>query len=165
MTGHPSAAGTSPTVHVGTGSVVCATAPTLLLTVLGSCVSVCLWDCVLRHGGMNHFLLPHGRGEAPTPRWGDVAVPRLVDDLRALGSRSADLRAKLFGGAAVLNGVSERESVGEQNVRIALSVLRDLGIPVVARSTGGQQGMSIRFDTWSGGVLARRLASTLSAAA
>ena len=29
-------------------------------TVLGSCVATCLWDPVLRIGGMNHFMLPGG---------------------------------------------------------------------------------------------------------
>jgi len=146
-------------VHVATGGVCCPAEPTLLLTVLGSCVSVCLWDCVLHQGGMNHFVLPHAHGEAATARWGDVAVPQLVAGLRALGSRLPDLRAKLFGGAAVLNGSSDRESIGGQNVRVALSLLHQFGIPVMARRTGGQRGMTIRFDTGSGGVLVRHLAA------
>src|SRR5438309_537789 len=34
----------------------------LIVTVLGSCVSACLWDPVLRIGGMNHFMLPGASG-------------------------------------------------------------------------------------------------------
>ena len=37
-------------------------AETSLSTVLGSCISVCLFDTVGAIGGMNHFLLPAGRG-------------------------------------------------------------------------------------------------------
>ena len=38
-------------------------ADAMLSTVLGSCISVCLTDGDARIGGMNHFLLPQGRGD------------------------------------------------------------------------------------------------------
>ena len=37
-----------------------------IITVLGSCVSACLWDPQLNIGGMNHFMLP-GDNPAATP--------------------------------------------------------------------------------------------------
>jgi len=43
------------TIYIGT--VFAAREPTVIETLLGSCVAVCLWDPETRVGGMNHFLL------------------------------------------------------------------------------------------------------------
>jgi len=40
------------------GDVAASRLPIVLGTLLGSCVAVCLYDPVLRAGGMNHILLP-----------------------------------------------------------------------------------------------------------
>ena len=39
----------------------------MIVTVLGSCVSACLWDPRLRIGGMNHFMAPRSRRRAASP--------------------------------------------------------------------------------------------------
>ena len=39
----------------------------LLVTVLGSCVAACIRDCQSGIGGMNHFMLPEGGGDAGSP--------------------------------------------------------------------------------------------------
>src|SRR6478609_9217290 len=39
-----------------------------IATVLGSCVSTCLWDSAARIGGMNHFMLP-GDALSSTSPW------------------------------------------------------------------------------------------------
>ena len=39
-----------------------------ITTVLGSCVSTCLWDPAERIGGMNHFMLP-GDTASPDSPW------------------------------------------------------------------------------------------------
>jgi chemotaxis protein CheD len=60
-------------------------------TVLGSCVAVCLWDPVARVGGMNHFLLPHGKG----PRYGNEAMTHLVEEMTTRGAFVARMVAKV----------------------------------------------------------------------
>jgi chemotaxis protein CheD len=139
------------------GEVFVSTEPKILMTVLGSCVAVCLWDRVRRVGGMNHFVLPRDpRGENNT-RYGDVAIEELESGLLWLGCKAADLQAKVFGGAAVL-AVRGGEAVGTSNVRLALTWLDRHRIPVVARRTGGTLGQQIRFNTATGEVLFRYLA-------
>jgi chemotaxis protein CheD len=130
--------------------------PKTLMTVLGSCVAVCLWDKLRCVGGMNHFVLPcDPRGER-NARYGDVAVGELVAGLVHLGCRIIDLQAKVFGGAAVLP-FGGGESVGSSNVRLALRRLRYHRIPVIAQRTGGTLGQQIRFDTRTGEVFFRYL--------
>jgi len=148
-----------PQVRVVAGEVACGAAPLVFTTILGSCVAVCLWDAVRRQGGLNHFVLPHDRGGWATARCGTRAMTELLHGLAALGSPPTALQAKLFGGADVLAGGSPATSVGAANVRFALGFLREHGIPVTARRTGGHSGVTIRFDIGNGEVLVRRLAN------
>lgn len=140
------------------GDLYCSASPAVVTTVLGSCVSVCLWDSGRRVGGINHFILPCSREGDRTPRYGDVAVDRLVDAMANHGSRSGDLVAKAFGGANVLPFSPVRDTVGEQNVQLAIERLRHHAIPIAARRTGGEVGLLVRFHTDSGIAYVRPIA-------
>ena len=71
----------------------------LVHTILGSCVAVCLYDKVLNIGGINHYMLPLWNGEGlSTPKYGNVAIDKLIDKMLANGSRKEHLVAKIFGG-------------------------------------------------------------------
>lgn len=129
--------------------------PRVLVTILGSCVSVCLWDQQRGIGGMNHFVLPTDQGRDGSARYGDVAINELQAGLLRLGSPLAGLQAKLFGGAAVLPYAGY--SVGLQNVTFALKRLSRDGIPVIAQRTGGALGQQIKFNTRTGDVFVRYL--------
>jgi chemotaxis protein CheD len=147
-------------VFLSPGTLYCAPTSTVVTTILGSCVAVCLWDSHLRLGGMNHYLQPRRANDAHSPRFGDVAIDQLLEGMIRLGCRLASLRAKIFGGAAVLPFGASAETVGDQNVRMALARLRDHAIPLLARRTGGRTGMLIKLYTETGEVLGRRLADT-----
>ena len=132
-----------------------ATQPTVLATILGSCVAVCLWDRQRRIGGMNHFVLPVARHAEDGARYGDIAIDELQAGLAQLGSRLCDVQAKVFGGAAVLPHAGR--SIGTLNVKFAISRLSRQGIPIIAQRTGGTLGQQIRFNTGTGEVLFRHL--------
>jgi chemotaxis protein CheD len=147
-------------VFLRPGTLHCATAPSRVTTILGSCVAVCLWDSRLRLAGINHYLLPHRHGAAdPSLRFGDTAIEALLRKMQRLGCQRASLQAKLFGGAAVLPSASGGDPVGDQNVRVALEMLCRHGIPVTTRLTGGRSGMLIRLFTETGDVMVRRVAA------
>lgn len=150
-------------VFLPPGTVCCRDQPTVLVTILGSCVAVCLWDRIRRVGGMNHFLLPRCGSAPRSARYGDVAFIRLLARMEQLGCRAADLRAKVFGGAAVLPIGAHRDTVGTQNVTLALEILRLHGIPVIARRTGGKRGLYLRLHTGTGRVMVRELADAANA--
>ena len=68
-------------------------------TVLGSCVALCLWDSVAKIGGMNHYMLPFWNGEGlATPKYGNIAIEKLLSRMLRLGCRKENLVAKIFGG-------------------------------------------------------------------
>jgi chemotaxis protein CheD len=136
------------------GDVRCSATPAILTTVLGSCVAVCLWDKVRGVGGMNHFVLPGDRMGEKSTRYGDVAIDELQAGLLRLGCRMADLQAKVFGGAAVLP-FAGGETVGSNNVRLALDRLSRDRIRIVAQRTGGILGQQVRFHTRTGDAFVR----------
>ncbi len=73
------------------GEVVLSATPTVLSTILGSCVAVCLFSRG-GAGGMNHYLLPRWTSGEATARFGNVAVRRLIEGLVGLGCPPSDLR-------------------------------------------------------------------------
>lgn len=151
-----------PSVFISQGELYCTATPTVISTVLGSCISVCLWDSKRAIGGMNHFVLPYAKGRGRSLRYGDVAVEALVQKMLALGSAPRDIEAKLFGGASAMPS-QQSQAVGDGNLAVAIEVLERSGIALAARSTGGSSGCVIHFHTASGEVLVRRLGTLTQA--
>jgi chemotaxis protein CheD len=146
-------------VYLHPGQMFVSATPAEVTTILGSCVAVCVWDRLLRVGGANHYLLPHGVGSGPSSsRFGNVALRRLIDEVLALGCRRSDLEAKVFGGACVLEALRGKgRHLGRKNVEAAFAVLRQEGIPVVAEDTGGGRGRRVVFHTDDGAAWVKRL--------
>ena len=127
-------------------------------TVLGSCVSVCLWDPAARVGGINHYLLPRWNGDGlRTPKYGNIAIPMLVEKLLEAGCSRASLKAKVFGGGSVLENSSGLLNVGERNIHFAESALDEARIPVIGKDVGGTSGRKLLFVTGTGDVFVRKL--------
>jgi chemotaxis protein CheD len=143
-------------VYLHPGQLFVSQDPHAVTTILGSCVSVCLWDSVRRVGGANHYLLPQSVGDGlASARFGSVAIFSLIERIEALGSRKQDLKAKVFGGACVIEAFAEKSHLGSQNADLGLRILRQEGIPVMAEDVGGRRGRKVIFHTDSGLVLVR----------
>ena len=139
------------------GTIYVAPQPSLVTTVLGSCIAVCLWDSVWKFGGMNHFVLPYAPKGQRSTRYGDIAIEGLINGMRDLGSKTRDLRAKMFGGASVLPFSDAEKTVGARNIQAAIERLKTSRIQVIARSVGGTSGLWVRLNTASGEVSVRKL--------
>ena len=146
-------------VYLHPGQMVTSSTPCSISTILGSCVAVCIWDEEAGVGGMNHFLLPHYAGQgASSARFGNVATALLLERLEQKGARRSGMRAKIFGGATVveaLRGVGA--SLGGSNVELARRLLLDAGIKVVAEDVLGASGRKLIFRTDDGSALVRLL--------
>jgi chemotaxis protein CheD len=134
-------------VFLQPGQLLVSVEPTSISTILGSCVSVCLWDRVRRIGGMNHYVLPRGPRLDQSDRFGENALPHLLQRLIDSGARLRGLEAKVFGGARVLTLPGLTRDLGHENVEHALEFLAAQSIPVVARNTGGARGRRLTFQT------------------
>jgi chemotaxis protein CheD len=120
----------------------------LFCTVLGSCIAACIYDPVAGIGGMNHYLLPHTRRpDGRNARYGDEAMPRLLEQLCRAGAVRHRLRAKLYGGARTLSCDAD---IGEMNITLALEFLSEHDIPVVDTDLGGRTARVIKFHPATG---------------
>ncbi len=104
-------------------------------------MAACIRNPWTGFGGLNHFMLPEGSaadgitGETAN-RFGNFAMPALVNAVLASGCERADLEVKLFGG-----GHDRLDSnVGRQNSEFALRFFREAGIPVSSVDIGGATG-------------------------
>ena len=135
-----------------------------ITTVLGSCVSTCLWDPAERIGGMNHFMLP-GDTAAPGSLWaasarfGVYAMEVLINDMIRMGADRRRVVAKVFGGAQLLAGF-DRLDVGAKNSEFVLEFLRTEGIRVLAQDLLDVCPRKVHFFIDTGKVQVKRLALT-----
>jgi chemotaxis protein CheD len=146
-------------LYLHPGRLLVSAEPATIVTILGSCVSVVLHDPATAIGGLNHFVLPHwARGGAASPRFGNVAMRMLLDEMVQRGAEPSRLEAKVFGGASVLEAYrASAWQLGQDNVRVALRHLADAGVPVTASDVGGVRARRLVFDTQRGDVWLRRL--------
>lgn len=120
----------------------------VLSTVLGSCVSACLFDPVAQIGGMNHFLLPGDDGtQTADMKYGAMAMELLINALLKSGARRGQIKAKLFGGARVNSSFGD---IGKRNVEFARAYMRREGFAIVAESLGGDQARRLHFRPATG---------------
>lgn len=128
--------------------------PIFIQTILGSCVAVCLFDMRNKIGGMNHYMVPlwNGVGLA-SPKFGNIAIELLIENMISHGSKKKDLIAKVFGGANQYNHQNDIINVGERNIQIMRTMLEEQRIHIVSESVGGTTGRKIMFETNTGQVM------------
>lgn len=137
--------GQSTFIHVG--QIHLDVAPAAISTILGSCVSVCLYDRRLGIGGMNHYLLPFWNGNSlQSPKFGNIAIPKLIESMIDVGANIKTMEAKIFGGASMNVSASSNMMIGEKNVLVAREILKEYKIPIVAEDVGGEKGRKIQFN-------------------
>ncbi len=143
-------------IHIG--GVFAASEPTVVATVLGSCIAVCLRDPKTMTGGMNHFMLPNAaEGEAASARYGLHAMELLINECMRAGADRRRLEAKVFGGGHVLKIQDSENSVPRRNIRFALEFLDTERIPIISQDMGGLVTRKVLFFTDSGRALLQKM--------
>lgn len=150
-------------IHLNIGDYWASKEPSVLHTVVGSCIAVCLMDQKEKIGGMNHILLP-GKADLKhmdhCARYGVNAMELLIRKILSLGGRPSQLSAKVFGGGNVLPSLFAVNRVGRENTAFVLSYLDHEGIPIQCRDVGGDYTRKIYFHTDTGDVFLKRIPTT-----
>jgi len=154
-------------VYLHPGESYLARRPSIIRTILGSCVGVSFWSARLGVGALSHSQLPRcptntsgGLSVAVGRRYVDFAIRDLARQFDNLGALRTEVQVKVFGGADVLpisGPAAMKATVGKMNCEVALEVLQAEGFRVAASSLGGTSGLNLRFDTRTGDVMVRRL--------
>lgn len=136
----------------------------VISTVLGSCVSVCLFDPISKIGGMNHFMLPEDvvldesiRIYHRNTKYGIHAMDMLINSVLKKGASRKNLQAKIFGGASY---AGNQGKVGQNNIRFAEKYLFLEEIEVTGRDIAGEEARKLFFFPQSGKVLLKRIFKT-----
>lgn len=118
----------------------------VLTTVLGSCISACLYDPIAKVGGLNHFLLAEpGSGETDVrslQRYGVYAMEVLINAMLSMGAARHRLKARIFGGATMRQGFRD---IGGTNIEFARNFLRNERIALVGEDVGGSSARRVEF--------------------
>lgn len=129
----------------------------MITTVLGSCVSACVYDPYKHIGGMNHFMLPEkGSGAVmdESARYGLFAMESLINELLKSGCRKSDLKVKLFGGGQIIANMSD---VGRKNILFAKNFLYAEGIPLESSDLGLIFPRKVNFYPQTGKAMVKKL--------
>jgi chemotaxis protein CheD len=103
-------------------------------------------------------MLPHWNGEGiASMKYGNIAIPAIIEKMIEFGSVKKNLQAKIFGGGAVFGNPNSAMNIGESNINIAQSVLAQEQIRIICEDVGGTRGRKIVYDLFMGTVLVRKL--------
>ena len=148
-------------IRVGMTKMHIGTPPEVLITTVGSCVALCLYDRRKKIGGMAHVVLPDSeRFKKPSSpyKYADTAVPSLRSALVSRGVSSKDLVAKIAGGANMFPKLNRSVlNIGSENVDAIQKKIRQLDIRLIAKDVGGTKGRKIQFELSTGNVVVQKL--------
>jgi chemotaxis protein CheD len=121
---------------------------------LGSCIAVFLYDPHLKMGGVLHALLPKAPDEHQIPeKYADTGIRKLLHEMTSRGANAGRIVAKLVGGAQMFPNLNlKMTDIGTMNVDAARTVLKKLGIRIVAQEVQGNNGRSAYFSMEDGSV-------------
>jgi chemotaxis protein CheD len=146
-------------VVVGLGELEVSNDTSLVLTCLGlgSCVCVIGYDPIAKVGGMAHVVLPDsdGRASSPSPKYADMAVPMLIEQMQKSGAQRIRMVIKLTGGAELCKapGLGSAFKTGEKNQEAVKAALSREGMAVGAEELGGDKGRTVRMCVDTGRVV------------
>jgi chemotaxis protein CheD len=133
----------------------------MLVTILGSCISVCLYDPVTKMGGMNHILLPGDKNDIVSKtdpgystRFGVNAMEELINGLLKLGGKKDRFEAKIFGGGAV---IKTSNAIGDKNIKFVKEFLATEKITLKGEDVGGDMARRLHFFPDTGKAMIRKL--------
>ena len=128
--------------------------PVELLTSVGSCIAICVYDPMHKCGGLAHIMLPHSADVSHEPlpyKYADTAVPALATAIKKVNGKSSPLCAKIAGGANMFaNLTAENLDIGGKNIKAVKEVLSSCKIRLRGEDVGGLHGRRIAFNVASG---------------
>jgi chemotaxis protein CheD len=146
-------------VFLKPGELYVADCPTIVTTLLGSCLSVTMFSPQHRIGAICHAVLPCEQGVCWDTRYVDSSIILMLRHFTHLSIKRSHLQVKLFGGADIGSRGKGGSllSVGSQNVTAALRVIKEQNLILAASDLGGARGRKIVFYAHTGEVYLQRV--------
>jgi len=122
-------------------------------TPLGSCVAVIAYDKTSKTGGIAHIMLP---GKSPTKdkaeenKYAENAIENLLDALKSLGSKKANIEICLVGGANVLR--KENDTTADNLILSIFEIMERKKLSIKTTSLGGFERRTAKLTLHTGSV-------------
>jgi len=143
---------------VGIGEFRVAKGSAVLKTIgLGSCLGLALYDPLEKIGGLAHVMLPKSHnGTIRSAKYADHAVEMMLEAMERMGSKRRNVVAKIAGGAQIFRHMTmDFLKIGERNVEIVKSLLKEHNIRILSEDIGGTLGRSVYFFVNNGKMLVK----------
>jgi len=140
-------------IHLEPSDFYWGKSPEKIHTVLGSCISVTVWNPVRKSGGMCHYMLTRNvlrKDGPPDPRYCEDSMDLIFKFVKEENLNPSRYQVKIFGGAAMFADGASR--IGDANIRCAEEHLTSHGFIIAARHVGGDSSRHIVFELETGDV-------------
>lgn len=148
-----------PTHYISIGGLYTTNKPMIIQTLLGSCVSVILYDNITKNAAMNHIVLPGSFSENDSaemfeernPKYGIFSIEKLLYEMKKMGSKKHDIIAKLYG-ASYMGRKNKILNIQELNVDFVKTFLKMVKIKIVEEHIYNNEALKVFFNTSNGEV-------------
>ena len=151
------------------GEIYISDKPVAVSTVLGSCVSITMFNRQQKLGAICHGLLSkctHTKKRGchkickDLHKYVDCAFSYMKQKFLSHSMNQDEIEVKLFGGAEILLPHDHKKgiiTVGEKNIKVAKQLIKAEGFKIIASATGGTAGRKLFFLPHTGEVYLKQL--------
>lgn len=161
-------------IHLNIGEVYITQMPRVIWTILGSCISVVFYNQRLQTGGICHAQLPEKRrqyescmktcpvkcsgrsSDSERFKFVTCSVHYMLEQFHSYGIQDREIEVKLFGGANVFQTKDTTNTVGSQNIEMAMQFIQQYHLNLVSKHIGGKSGITIYFHSHTGKVFLKK---------
>lgn len=133
-------------------------APTIISTLLGSCVAATLWHPREKIGGMCHVILPESPQGKCEMRYGNCAIDEFAKQAAKFKTNAADYEVRIYGGSDMFPDMvkSEGMKIGDRNIEKVKELLKHYKFKIKGIDTGGTNSRKVKLDLSNGSVEIRK---------
>ena len=130
---------------------------TLITYALGSCIGICLYDPVIKLGGLLHIMLPLNMetGRKNPLKYADTGMAEMIRQMEAMGANRARIVAKIAGGAKMFEVTGTLGNIGQRNIDSVRIQMKKLGLRIANEDVGGTVARTMSMDVETGTISVR----------
>ena len=152
-----------PKIYLGPGKFHLSRKPETVVTVLGSCIAVVMYNtenniCAVSHSVMpDHDTYMNLQTSSSEYKFVDTAIRKMIQHFDKAEIERDKIKVKLFGGSEQINESGRNASIGKQNILMAINILFEKGLTIISSDVGGNEGRKLLISTQTGDVYLYRL--------
>ena len=130
---------------------------TLITYALGSCIGICLYDPVVKLGGLLHIMLPLNMetGRKNPLKYADTGMAEMLRQMEAMGANRSRMVAKIAGGAKMFEVTGGLGNIGQRNIESVRIQMKKYGLRIANEDVGGTVARTMSMDVQTGTITVR----------